>query len=98
MRSSSYVNLMTFMAGSLTLLGLYEYRFLDMETGDLLPLAVLQAVFGAGITMIVSTEYRRSMKKALRRVRREVEARLSRPDPGSSLTPEYFLQRLQQEC
>src|SRR5581483_4091593 len=98
MRSSSYVNLVLFAAGSLLLLALYQYRFLDVPPVDLLALAVIEAMFGTGLALIVATEYRRGMQRALRRVHREVEARLNRPEPGSSLRPEYFTQRLQQEC
>jgi GGDEF domain-containing protein len=98
MRSFNRVNLLLYMAGSLALMGLYEYKALGLEPERLLPLLVLQALYGAGVAMFVASDYKRRMARALTRVRRQVQARMPKFDPNASFSGDYFLQRLQQEC
>jgi len=98
MATRNRVNFLFYLAGALTLLALFEEQALELGVTAIVALAVLEALYGAGIALFVTTDYRRRMARTLSRMRRQLAQRLANFDPNASFSPQYFMQRLQQEC
>src|SRR4051794_37919138 len=98
MATRNRINYVLYLAGALTLLALFEEQALELRVAAIGALTLLELLYGAGIALFVTTDYRRRMARTLSRMRRQLAQRLANFDPNASFSPQYFMQRLQQEC